>query len=64
MDAARKGRFAGCAKISIVIPVLGKIGLRVEAIDRNAGDGRKTRLSMLINIDAAGRADRLFACIA
>ncbi len=60
MNAARKRRLAGIAKILLVIPVFGKIGGGVEPADRDAGNGGEPRLPMLVKIDAAGRADRLF----
>jgi hypothetical protein len=51
---------AGIAEILIVIPVGGEIGLGVEAANGDVGDRAETRVAVLVEVGAGGRADRLF----
>ena len=63
VNAARVGRLAGIAEVLIVVPVGGKIGLGVEAADRDVRDGAETRVAMLVEVGAGGSADRLFGSL-
>jgi len=60
MNATRVRRLAGIAKIFLVIPVLGQIGLGVKPPDRHTADGGELRVPAVIQIDAGRCADRLF----
>src|SRR5207302_5878462 len=57
VNTARVGRFAGIAEITFLRPVLRQIGLRVEAVDWDAGDRGETGMAVLVAIHAGGRAD-------
>src|SRR5947209_5554423 len=50
VNAARVGRFAGTPKITFFAPVLRQIGLRIEPVDRDAGDRGETGMAMLVAI--------------
>src|SRR5581483_10105027 len=59
VNAARERRLTRISKILVVIPVLGKIGLRVQPPDGRAGNSREARMPVLIEIDARTRSNRL-----
>ena len=63
VNAARVRRLAGIVEVLVVLPVFGKIGGRVEAANRHAGDGGVAGVAVLVKIDAGGRADRLLGSL-
>src|SRR5271165_6109594 len=63
MNAARKRRLARIVQILFVRPVGGKIGGRIQAANRQAGDGGEPRVAVLVEVDACGRADGLFGSL-
>jgi hypothetical protein len=58
VNAASERRNAGISQILFLAPVLGEIGLRVEAANGDAGNRGEARVSVLIEIYAGGRANR------
>src|SRR5262249_35065532 len=60
MDAARVGWLAGIVQVLLDVPVLGEVGLGIETTHRLAAERGKAGVAVLVEIDAAGRADRLF----
>ena len=57
VNAARVGWLAGIAEIVLFAPILGQIGLRVEAANGHAGNRGEARMAVLVEIYARGRAD-------
>src|ERR1039458_4892486 len=60
MNAARKWRLPGIIQVVFVLPVGRKIGGCVEPANRQARDGGVAGMTVLVEVDARGRADRLF----
>ncbi len=59
VNTARERRLTGITEVVIVIPIFGKISLRVQAPNGNAGDRGEAGMAVFVKIHAAGRADRL-----
>ena len=58
VNAAGKWRRAGIPEIFFLAPVLGEIGLRVEAANGDAGNRGEAGVPVLVEIHASGRANR------
>ena len=58
VNAARVRRLAGVAEIFFLAPVFGQIGMRVEPAHGNAGDCGETGVSVCVEVDPGGRANR------
>ena len=63
VNAARVGRLAGIAEVLIVVPVGGKIGLRVETANRGVRDRAEAGVAVLVEVGAGGRADGFFGSL-
>src|SRR5437764_7536179 len=59
VNAARVGWLTGVVEIRIVIPVFRQIGLRVEAPHRSQRNSGEASVTVLVDVDARGLADRL-----
>src|SRR5207247_4447972 len=59
VNTALERRLTGITEVVIVIPIFGKISLRVEAPNGNAGDRGEAGIAVFVKIYAAGCADRL-----
>src|SRR3954462_440597 len=59
VNPARKRRLAWIPKIFLVIPVLGKVGLRVKPAHWNPGNTREAGAPVLIQVCTGWSADRL-----
>src|SRR5579862_505773 len=58
MNAARIGRLARIAEIGLVIPILGKIGLGIQAPNGNAGNGGEPGMAVVIDVYTARCSNR------
>src|SRR6185437_8181544 len=63
VNAAREWRLAGIAEMIFVTPIFGKVCLRVEPTNRDAGNRRELRPALLIQVDAGRRADGFFGSL-
>src|SRR6476646_6739260 len=60
VNAARKRRLPGIAEIFLVIPIFGEISFGIQPADWNTGNRSEARATVLVDIHAGGRANRLF----
>jgi len=60
MDATRVRRLSGIAKVVLIIPVFGQIGLRVKPADRQAAESGEAGMAVFIKVGSGGRPDGLF----
>src|SRR5580704_17522646 len=59
VNAAGERRRAGISEIFFLAPVLGEVGLGVEAANRDAGNGGEARVPVFVEIHSGGCANRL-----
>jgi len=60
VNAARVRRLTRIAKILLVVPVDGQIGLGVEASDGRIRDRAEASMAVLVEVGAGGSANRFF----
>src|SRR5208283_1154849 len=63
VNAACVRRLAGVAEVLVVVPVGGKISLRVETADRRIRNGAEAGVAVLVEVSAGRSAKRFFGSL-
>ena len=63
MNAARVRRLSGIAEVFVVVPISGKVGLRIETSNGNVGNSAEAGVAVFVEISTGGRADRFLGSL-